>query len=51
MTRQLSFFKNHKQNEAKRIVPELFFIKKKVLFEVTASGPQPSLNSPLLGIQ
>ena len=38
------FFKNHAQNEAERLVPDLFLLFKKALFEVKANGPQLSFN-------
>ena len=38
------FFKNHAQNEAERLVPDLFLFFKKALYEVKASGLQLSFN-------
>ena len=40
MTRQIFFFKNHAENEAGRLVPDLFLIFKKALYEIKASGLQ-----------
>ena len=48
------FFKNHAENEARRLVSDLFLFFKKVLYEVIASGLQLSFNvfhSPQLDIQ
>ena len=36
------FFKNHAENEAVRLVPDLFLFFKKALFEVNASALQLS---------
>ena len=47
------FFKNHAENEAGRLVPELFIFLKKALYEVKTSAVQLSFNyfdSPQLGI-
>ena len=38
------FFKNHVENEARRLVPDLFLFFKKALYEVKASGLQLSFN-------
>ena len=38
------FFKNHTQNEAGRIVPDLFLFFKKALYEVKAQSLQLSFN-------
>ena len=38
------FFKNHAENEAERLVPDIFLVFKKALYEVNASGLQLSLN-------
>ena len=38
------FFKNHVENEAGRLVPNLFLFFKKPLFEVKVNGLQPSFN-------
>ena len=38
------FFKNHIENEAGRLVPDLFLILKKASYEVTVSGLQLSFN-------
>ena len=37
-------FKNHAENEARRLVPHLFLFFKKTLYEVKASGLQLSFN-------
>ena len=36
--------KNHVKNEVGRLVPDLFFLFQKALYEVTASGLQLSFN-------
>ena len=38
------FLKNHAENEAGRVVPDLFLFFKKALSEVKASGLQLSFN-------
>ena len=38
------FFKNHAENEAGRLVPDLFLFFKKALYEVKASGLQLRVN-------
>ena len=38
------FFKNHAQNEAERLVPDLILFYKKASYEVKASGLQLSFN-------
>ena len=38
------FLKNHAENEARRLVPDLLLFFKKVLNEVKASGLQYSFN-------
>ena len=38
------FPQNHAENEAERLVQDLFLFFKKVLFEVQLSGPQFSFN-------
>ena len=38
------FFKNHTENEAERLIPDLFLFLEKVLYEVKASGPALSFN-------
>ena len=40
MTREIFFFKNHAENEAGGLIPDLFVFLKKVLCEVKASGLQ-----------
>ena len=44
MTREIFFFKNNADNEAGRLVPDLFLFFKKALYEVKASGLQLSFN-------
>ena len=44
-TREIYFFKNHAKNEAERLVPDIFLLFEKGLYEVNnASGLQVSLN-------
>ena len=38
MTREIFSFKNHAGNKEERLVPDLFFLKKKDLYEVKQSG-------------
>ena len=38
------FLKNYAENKVGRLVPELFLFFKKALYEVNASGMQPSFN-------
>ena len=38
ITREIFFFKNHADNEAERLVPELFLFFKKALFDICTSG-------------
>ena len=38
------FFKNHAENEAERLVPDLFLLFRKSLYEVKASILQLSFN-------
>ena len=38
MTLEIVFFRNHAENEAGRLVPDLFFIFLKNLYKVKASG-------------
>ena len=42
--KKIFFFKNHSENEAKRLVPKLFLFFKKALYEVKASGLRLSFN-------
>ena len=42
------FFENHAENEAGRLVPELFLFFKKALCEVKANGLQLNFNHYLL---
>ena len=44
MTREIIFFKNHAENETARLIPDLFFFKKKALYEVNASRLQLNFN-------
>ena len=41
----MCFFKNHAENEAGRLVPNLFLFFKKALYEIKANGMQLSFNS------
>ena len=50
----MRFFKIHAENEAGRLILDLFLFFKKALYEVKDSGLQLSVNifhSPQLGIQ
>ena len=38
------FFKNNAKNEGGTLVPDLFLFLEKALYEVKASGLQPSFN-------
>ena len=56
ITREIFYFKNHAENEAGRLVPDLFFFqkKKKALYKVKASGLQlgfTTFDSPQITIQ
>ena len=44
MARQIFFYKNHAENEAGRIVSDLFLLFKKAFCEVKASGLQLSFD-------
>ena len=44
MTREIFFFKNNADNEAGRLVPDLFLFFKKALFKAKAIGLQLSFN-------
>ena len=44
MTREIFFIKKNSENEAGRLVADLFLFFKKALYEVTASGLQVSFN-------
>ena len=44
ITRETFLFTYHAENEARRIVPDLFLFFKKALYEVKTSGLQPSFN-------
>ena len=37
-TREILFFKNYAENEVKRLVPDLFLLFEKTLYDVKASG-------------
>ena len=45
------FFKNHAENEAGRLVPDLFLFFKKDLYEVKASGLQLRFKGALSGLR
>ena len=51
ITTEIFFFKNHEENEAGRLVPDLSLFFKKTLYEVKANGLQLSFDSPQLGKQ
>ena len=38
------FFESHAENEAAKLVPDVFFFFNKALFEIKSSGLQPSFN-------
>ena len=42
--REIFFFKNHAENEAGRLVPDLFLFFKKALYDVKANGMQLRFN-------
>ena len=44
ITREIFFFKNHAENEARRLVSDLFLFFKKALNEIKASSLQLSFN-------
>ena len=44
-TKRNIFFNNHAENEAGRLVPDLFLFFKKALYEVKASSLQLSFNT------
>ena len=44
VVREIPFFKNHAENEAERLIPDLFLSCKKALYEVKANGLQLSFN-------
>ena len=44
MTTKIFFFKNHAENEARRLVADLLLFFKKALYEVKANGLQLSFN-------
>ena len=44
VTKQIFFFKSHAENEASRQVHDLLLFFKKALYDVKASGLQPSFN-------
>ena len=43
MTREIFFFKNHAENEAGRLFPDVFLFLKKALYKVYANVLQLSL--------
>ena len=54
MMTEIVFFKNHAENEAGRLVPDLSLFFKKALYELKTNGLQLSFNqfcSPQLGKQ
>ena len=44
LSKEIFFFKNHAENEAGRLVRDLFLFFKKVLYQVKASDLQLSFN-------
>ena len=42
--RIIFFFKNHAENEAERLVPDLFLVFNKALYKIKASGLRLSFN-------
>ena len=42
---EILFFENHEENEAERLVPELFLFFEKALYEVKANGLHLSFNT------
>ena len=44
IARQIFLFRNHAENVAGRLVPDLFLFFKKALYEVKVSGQQLSFN-------
>ena len=44
ITRENFFFKNHAETESRRLVPDLFLLFKKALYDVKASGRQISFH-------
>ena len=42
---EILFFENHEENEAERLVPELFLFFEKALYEVKANGLDLSFNT------
>ena len=44
MIREIFFFKNHAENKAGRLVPDLFLFFEKALYEVKANGLQLEFN-------
>ena len=44
MTTEIVFFKNHAENEAGRLVPDLSLFFKKALYELKTNGLQLSFN-------
>ena len=44
ITTEIFFLKNHAENKAGRLVPDLFLLFKTILYEVKANGLQLSFN-------
>ena len=44
MAREIIFFKSHVENKVRRLVPDLFLLFEKALYEVKASGLHLSYN-------
>ena len=44
ITREIFFFTNYAENEAGRLVPDLFLVSEKTLYEIKTSGLQLSFN-------
>ena len=42
--REIFFFKNHAENEVRKLVPDLFLFSEKALYKVKASGQHLSFN-------
>ena len=51
ITREILFLKNYAENEAERLVPDLFLFLNKAWYEVKESGLWLSFNMCQLGIQ
>ena len=44
ITIELFYFKNHAENEARKLVPDLFLFFPKSLYEIKSSGVELSFN-------